>query len=57
VTPRKRRYATPEAAHRDTRELCFIAGGQVMRAYRCCCGWWHLTRRGADPLPAERGAA
>jgi hypothetical protein len=49
----KLRYATVEAARREAAALPFITGGVVMRANLCRCGWWHLTRRQAIPLPAE----
>jgi hypothetical protein len=54
ATNGKRGYATEEAAQREARALAFIAGGKVMRAYPCpWCAWWHLTRTGGTPLPAE----
>ena len=52
-TTGKRRYATPSAAAREAAALVFVAGGCLMRAYPCPCGWWHLTRRHATPMPAE----
>ena len=51
-TAAKRRYATRDSAEHDAAELTVIAGGILMRAYRCPCSWWHLTRRQADYLPA-----
>lgn len=52
----KRRYATRRAALQQAHALVYVAGGIVMRPYRCECGWWHLTRRRGSRLPAERSA-
>ena len=37
-TPSKRRFETQEAAG-------FFARADGMRAYRCRCGFWHLTSK------------
>lgn len=55
-TAAKRRYATRGAAERAALELTLVADGILMRAYRCPCSWWHLTRRHSHHLPCANTA-
>lgn len=44
--PEKRRYATKARARQAAGRLHAMGAELRMRAYRCRCGEWHLTKQG-----------
>lgn len=49
-TPRKRRFATREAAERSATTR---AGADELFTYACACGWWHVTSWRPQTYPSH----
>lgn len=50
ITPEKDRFTTREHAVAEAARRTHYAR---FSAYRCACGYWHLTRHEVDPPPTD----